>query len=270
MLPKPPDQRTDGMTTNDTEHAPTGFGARAYDYDRLRPGYPADALSGALSDGPFPATVLDIGCGTGKLATALTSLGLRVTGVEPDPRMAAVAAAKGLDVEVGPFEEWDPAGRRFDVVACGQAWHWLRPGDRTEKAIRCLRPAGRILLAWNFASLPPQTAAGLSNVYASILPDGLPTGQGGRADLTEADVDGYVEELRHHGFQQVTRTSVPWHERFTSQEWCELLGTESRHLALPAATRQLLLRDVAAHLDTEGGRIGVDYSCVLVTASAAG
>ncbi|WP_051801851.1 class I SAM-dependent methyltransferase [Streptomyces sp. NRRL F-525] len=252
--------------------APTSFGARAHDYDRLRPGYPRRALTeawAALGGGP-PGTALDVGCGTGKLAGALAALGHEVTGVEPDPRMAAVAAANGLAVEVATFEEWDPCDRRFDLVACGQAWHWLRAGNRTAKAARCLHPAGRVLLAWNFGSHTPSIGAGLTRVYAAALPHGLPTGEGGRKDLSEADADEYAEELRSHGFA-VTKTAVPWQSHLTSREFCTLLGTESRHLALPWAIRRRLLRAVARHLDAEeGGGIRMDYTCVIVGASRAG
>ncbi|MGW1209391.1 class I SAM-dependent methyltransferase [Streptomyces sp. NPDC002499] len=259
--------------TGDTVRAPVVFGERARSYDRLRPDYPPAALSEALATqtGAVPGSALDIGCGTGKLATALTSLGHRVMGLEPDPRMAAVASAKGLAVEVGSFEAWDPGERRFDTVACGQAWHWLRPGERTDKAARCLRPGGQILLAWNLGSHPPLVGFGLNRVYASVLPDGLPTGDGGRANLTEADIDEYAAELRAHGFSSVTKSAFPWRSCLTSQEWCELLGTDSRHLALPKAVRRTLLHKVARYLDAEhGGEVSLDYRCVVVTATTAG
>ncbi|MFG1807662.1 class I SAM-dependent methyltransferase [Streptomyces sp. NPDC049040] len=260
--------------TDQTVKAPVSFGARADDYDRLRPDYPARGVARALTapgEEHRPGTALDIGCGTGKLGSVLAALGHDVTGVEPDPRMAAVASDKGLAVEVEPFETWDPAGRRFDLVACGQAWHWLRAGERTDKAARCLRPAGRILLAWNFSTLPPATAAGLQRVYASTLPDGLPTGQDGRASLSEADVDGYAEELRGHGLRNVTKTRTPWQSRLTSRQFCRLLATDSRHLSLPEPTLRLLLREVAGFLDAEeGGGIRLDYTCVIVGARVAG
>nr|WP_282190162.1 hypothetical protein [Streptomyces sp. S1D4-11] len=35
--------------TDQAVWAPTSFGARAHDYDRLRPGYPLEALAGALA-----------------------------------------------------------------------------------------------------------------------------------------------------------------------------------------------------------------------------
>ena len=53
-----------------------------------------------------PERVLDVGCGTGIVSALLAHRGADVLGIEPDPRMAAVARAKGLAVEVARFEEW--------------------------------------------------------------------------------------------------------------------------------------------------------------------
>src|SRR4051812_43677210 len=101
------------------------FGADALRYDRARPGYP-DALLDALTV-DHPATVLDIGCGTGIASCCLAARGARVLGVEIDTRMAEVARGHGIDVEVSSFETWDAAGRTFDLVVSGQAWHWVDP-----------------------------------------------------------------------------------------------------------------------------------------------
>ncbi|NUT43806.1 MAG: class I SAM-dependent methyltransferase [Thermoactinospora sp.] len=257
--------------THSRPWAPTSFGTRAHDYDRMRPGYPLEALTQALGErakGPRDAA-LDIGCGTGKLATALDALGHRVTGLEPDPRMAAVAMAKGVAVDVAAFEDWDPADRRFDVVACGQAWHWLRPDDRVDRAARCLRPGGRILLVWNFSTLSPAVTEDLVRIYTSVLPQGMPTGEGGRQNLAESELDEYVRELDAHGFPRVRRSVVPWQATLTSRQWCRLLATESRHLALPKASRRRLSHEVAHCLDAgHGGRVLITYRCVALGASA--
>ena len=41
--------------------------------------------------------------------------------------MADFARRTGIEVEVATFEAWDSAGRTFDAVAAGQAWHWVDP-----------------------------------------------------------------------------------------------------------------------------------------------
>ena len=44
--------------------------------------------------------VVNVGCGTGISARLFQAAGCRVLGVDPDPRIAPLASASGLDVEV--------------------------------------------------------------------------------------------------------------------------------------------------------------------------
>src|SRR5579864_6173840 len=89
------------------------FGGDPERYDRARPSYPSGLLDSLV--GSVGQEVLDVGCGTG-----IAARGCRVLGVEPDGRMAAVARRNGTGVEVSTFENWDPAGRVFDLVVSGQ------------------------------------------------------------------------------------------------------------------------------------------------------
>src|ERR1041384_5697668 len=118
--------------------AAESFGVDAARYDRTRPRYPAE-----LIDRLAAPEVLDVGIGTGIVARALRAAGAHVTGVEPDPRMAAFARDGGFEVEVPTFEQWEPEGRSFDVVVAGQTWHWVDPHAGAAKAASVLRPGGR-------------------------------------------------------------------------------------------------------------------------------
>lgn len=66
---------------------------------------------------PTPTSVLDAGCGTGRVACELVRRGIVVVGVDVDTSMLAVARRAGPDVE---WIEHDLAtlelGRTFDVV----------------------------------------------------------------------------------------------------------------------------------------------------------
>jgi SAM-dependent methyltransferase len=93
--------------------------------------------------------VLDVGIGTGISARPFQAAGCRVLGVEVDARMAEFARQHGFEVEVAKFEDWDPAGRTFDAVIAGQAWHWVDPVAGAAKAAEVLRPGGRLAVFWN-------------------------------------------------------------------------------------------------------------------------
>ena len=77
-----------------------------------------------------PATVLDAGCGTGRVARELARRGIAVVGVDIDPEMLGTARAKS------PELEWVTAdlasvqlGRLFDVIVmAGNVMIFVTPG----------------------------------------------------------------------------------------------------------------------------------------------
>lgn len=94
-----------------------------------------------------PSSVLDAGCGTGRVAIELAARGIDVVGVDLDPPMIGQARAKA------PHLEWVEAdlcsidlGRTFDVVAMpGNVMIFVCPG--TESSVvanlaRHVRPGG--------------------------------------------------------------------------------------------------------------------------------
>jgi SAM-dependent methyltransferase len=71
--------------------------------------------------------VLDVGAGTGIASEQLLGKGVNVLAVEPDLRMAKIAKEKGILIEIGTFENSDPAERSFDLIVFGQSFHWVNP-----------------------------------------------------------------------------------------------------------------------------------------------
>jgi SAM-dependent methyltransferase len=243
------------------------FGAVAELYDRARPSYPPALLDTLLTDGA--RTVLDVGCGTGIAAALFAARGCEVLGVEVDPRMAAVAAGKGIQVEVSGFEHWDDRGRRFDLLIAGQAWHWIEPRMGAQRAAEVLVPGGRIGLFWNFGRPPAELRARLDPIYARRAPaldeHSVLLGQGDERAV------GTVSSMAATGqFEMVEVHRFPWEQRYGTSEWLEHLCTHSDHQALAPDARSALLDEVGEVVEALGGGVTIAYQAVLVTARRRG
>lgn len=99
-----------------------------------------------------PRSVLDAGCGTGRVARELARRGVEVTGLDLDPEMLGTARERApeLDWQLGDLAAPGlDLGRTFDViVAAGNVMIFLTPG--TEAAVlanlaRHLVPGGRLV-----------------------------------------------------------------------------------------------------------------------------
>ncbi|HVM39767.1 MAG TPA: class I SAM-dependent methyltransferase [Acidimicrobiia bacterium] len=98
-----------------------------------------------------PASVLDAGCGTGRVAIELARRGVEVVGVDADASMLATARRLDPDVE---WVEADLAGfdlgRTFDVVVmAGNVPLFTAPGTEADLVAGCARHVrtGGVLVA---------------------------------------------------------------------------------------------------------------------------
>lgn len=123
------------------------FERLAPSYERHRPVTAADRrrLRFMLERCPVPAagSVLEIGCGTGRLLRTLEGMAPvgRVAGVDPEPEMLARAGA--LEVHLARAESLPLPAGSFDLAFSWLAFHHV--GDKPAAAremLRVLRPGG--------------------------------------------------------------------------------------------------------------------------------
>jgi SAM-dependent methyltransferase len=248
-------------------HVAESFGADAERYDRARPRYPAAVIDRIVAALPGP-DVLDVGTGTGIAALQFAAAGCRVLGVEVDPRMAAVARQRGLEVEVSGFETWEPAGRTFDGVVAGQTWHWIDPATGAAQAARVLRPGGRIALFWNVVQPPAGLAGAFAAVYRRVVPD-LPY------DPAADAVDSYARGLLKlaDGLRDTGRFAEPdqwrhdWSHTYTRAQWLDLLPTFGGHHLLAEQQMADLAAGIGAAVDEAGGAFPAAYATLTLTAA---
>jgi SAM-dependent methyltransferase len=110
----------------------------------------ADLIESLVRGLEPPHSVLDAGCGTGRVAIELDRRGIAVVGVDLDDEMLDVARRKSPDLawvhaDLATFD----LRRRFGVVAmAGNVVLFCRPGDRRAVVAGCarhLRPGGLLV-----------------------------------------------------------------------------------------------------------------------------
>ena len=249
------------------------FGLEAARYDRARPTYPQPLIDRILALSPGRA-VVDVGCGTGISSRPFQAAGCTVLGVEPDARMADFARGRGLDVEVATFEAWDPAGRTFDTVVSGTAWHWVDPVAGARKAAGVLVPGGLLALFDNGFTLPPAVLSAQGEAYRRAVPEASFT------PPPERDPERYADRIyatqyakAADGIRRTGAFTAPedlrftWQRRYTRDEWLDALLTQGglNHLAPDALAR--FQAYLGAAIDELGGTFTVDYDTVGITAT---
>ncbi|MGO8723148.1 MAG: class I SAM-dependent methyltransferase [Acidimicrobiales bacterium] len=245
------------------------FGSQAERYERTRPSYPKAMVDAILASSPGH-DVLDVGIGTGISARPFQQEGCHVLGVDPDERMAEFARLSGLEVEIARFEEWDGAGRTFDLVIAGQTWHWVDPVLGASRAAAVLRPKGRIALFWNVMSFPPDFAERSSAVYRRVLPEFpfFPGGSKGGAASYAPLCDKAADGIRQTGmFTEPEPWPFDWERPYTRDEWLETVPTFGGHSQLPPDKLAQLLSGLGDALDAAGGSITIGYNAVVITAT---
>jgi SAM-dependent methyltransferase len=216
------------------------FGSIAEEYDRLRP-EPAAAFLDELA-ASRPERVLDVGCGTGKLARGLLARGLDVLGVELDPRMAELARSHGVEVEVAGFEAWDDRGRTFDLITFADAWHWIDPQRGWRKIARVLRPGGTVARSWTRHEVVEPLRSALQAVHERVVP--------------ELNRDGPARP-RDESDPRVENRTYTWERTYTADEWVGLIATFSVNQTLAPERLAELQRELRAAIDAHGGTVQV-------------
>jgi SAM-dependent methyltransferase len=247
------------------------FGSDAARYDRARPRYPDPMVARIVAASPGP-DVLDVGCGTGIEARQFQAAGCMVLGVEPDARMADFARRTGVEVEVATFETWESAGRAFDAVIAGTAWHWVDPVAGAAKAAQVLRPGGRLAPFHHVFQSPPEMMEALAKVYRRVAPDS-PFNLS--SQLTRSALDAYqplfakiADGIREvGGFSDPEQWRFDWEQSYTRDAWLDQMPTHGALTQLPSDKLAEVLEGVGAAIDAMGGSFTMQYTTVAVTAA---
>lgn len=104
-------------------------------------------LLDAVLDGGRPATLLDVGAGSGLLVQAAHERGIDAVGVEPSRSLAAEGRAAGRRVLTGVLPHEALEGQQFACVTCADVIEHVRdPVGLLQTLADAVQPGGRIVV----------------------------------------------------------------------------------------------------------------------------
>ena len=154
------------------------FHRAAEEYERGRPGWPAEVLD--LVPVADDSTVLDLGAGTGKLTRILAGRYRRVLALEPLDELRAILAERVPSAKPLPgVAEAIPLGdAEVGAVFAAQSFHWFANEVALAEIARVLRPGGVFARLWNEAlepsPLPDAYRRRLSDLHDEMRPSEIP------------------------------------------------------------------------------------------------
>ena len=204
-------------------------------YDRIRPGYPAEAVRWLMTRPGSPAVhdVADVGAGTGKYTRELHAAGFNVHAVDPSRDMLAQLSRSlpGVPVREGTAEDTGLPDASLDAVTVAQAWHWCDPAAASREFARVLRPHGILGLIWNQLDVSVPWV----HRYSRIIHAGDVLRPGFRPELGPE-------------FTLDTFSTVPWSQQMTPEDLFELAKSRAFYLSADTAARERLQSNLTWYL----------------------
>src|SRR4030095_5390095 len=105
-----------------------------------------ETLEFVTSHLPRGATILEVGCGDGRVASQLLKQGYRVTGLDSKSNMIVKARARGVPTVVASWPKFE-SKVSFDAIAFTRSLHHINPlSEAILRARELLNPKGLLLI----------------------------------------------------------------------------------------------------------------------------
>lgn len=236
-------------------------------YEKSRPGYVKELYQILLDYIPINenSNVVEVGSGGGQATAPILETGCQLTAVECGKRFSELLKNKfneyqKFSVITGKFEDTVFEDNTFDLVFSATAFHWVPEKIGYEKVFSMLKNGGAFA---RFANHPYRDK---ENVELSQEIDKIYDLYYNKYYNKEREtISGYTEQqakeiamiASKYGFSDI-RYELFYRERvFSANEYIELLGTYSNHIAIEESIRTEFFAKIKEAINNHGGIIKI-------------
>jgi SAM-dependent methyltransferase len=230
------------------------------DYDRYRPGYPAESFQYLIDHYGLNSSsrVLEIGCGTGQFTAYLGALGCAVDAIDASDAMIAFAKQKyslfNVQFYASSFEDFPITDKLYDFIISATAFHWVKPEARIDKTYQFLKPDGALVFLYNHYLEDPVRLE-VQRVYETAL--ALPKHD---IPLVDDKTDMiYKDILQSALFREGTMACFKNTITYDTEAYVGMKGTHSYQNTLDPTQKEALMAGFREVLARHGGTVAVDY-----------
>ncbi len=167
--------------------------------------------------------------------------------LEPGSNLAKVARRNLagfplVEIVDSPFENWNQV-ELFDLVVSAMSWHWLDPMIRYRAAAASLRPRGFLAIITGGGAFPK----GFDPIFDELQPvyDEIKNSLKSWPPPEPHSIPDQGDDIRStEDFKLVAVRRYAWPIEYTADQYVDLLGTFSDHIAMEEWQRQRLFTEI--------------------------
>lgn len=229
-------------------------------YERMRPGYVPELYADIFRYLPVGegSRALEIGIGGGQATLPVLQTGCAVTAVEYGDQLAQLCREKfrafpGFSAVTGRFEDFEGEVGSYDLIYSASAFHWIPEEVGYPKVLSLLKKGGAFARFANHPYLDkgrPELCEAIQRAYRVYMP-----GSRSPMEWTRDQAQERADLAARYGFTEIQCHLYHRTRSFTAQEYTQLLGTYSDHIALEEGTRKRFFAEIEEAIDAFGGEI---------------
>lgn len=241
------------------------FDTVASTYEKMRPGYVKE-LYQMLFDYiciDRHSRVVEVGSGAGQATAPILQTGCHLTAVEYGEHFSGLLKEKfreypHFSVITGKFEETAFEENAYDLVFSASAFHWIPEKIGYEKVFSMLKPGGAFA---RFANHPyrdkgnPALSRAIDAAYDEFYYPYYQKKHEPLMEYTEEQARNRALIAEKYGFADCRYALFHRERTFTAQEYVQLLGTYSDHIAIEEKIRERFFQAIEEAIHRYGGTI---------------